>query len=70
MVPYITSVNTAIGGQIWVEVSCFTGMRFWSVYIPPIDSPYIDVERTSYGLIMLLWWVILTHVWVTHQVEM
>lgn len=42
LVPYITCVNTAIEGQIWVQLSCCPGMKFGRVYIPPIDSPYYD----------------------------
>lgn len=42
LAPYITWVNIAIEGQIWVELSCCPGMRLGGVYIPPVDSPYHD----------------------------
>ena len=42
LVPYITCVNIAIEGQIWVELSCCPGMKLGGVYIPPVDSPYHD----------------------------
>ena len=42
LVPMITMVNMSIEGQIWMELSCCTGVRYGGVYIPPDDSPYYD----------------------------
>ena len=41
-VQYITRIDMETEGQIWIEMSCFPGLKLGGVYVPPDDSPYFD----------------------------
>ena len=47
LTPFITNMDQSVPDQVWVQLSCVTGVAFGFCYVPPSDSPYFNHQSFS-----------------------